>query len=240
MANYIKVFDNPYPSGWQDLPNESTPISAHALQEHTDAIENIEQYLFDNPIGGGGGSTVSVNPIVTTGTHIADITVDGNKSELYAPNGGGGSEFVEMTKAQYDALPADKLTDGVPRLITDYAESGGGSGAVSRAYDYSTETTDYVVGTYKGKNIYRHYYNVASGMTIAQSKTSIKSKVTTEFYNSIAVPIRGYASRETRPYGTDLVIWKDTNSNDLFAYAGYATSAEGLTDFWIDYTKVGE
>lgn len=53
MANYTKVFNNPYPSGWVDTPAETTPITAAALQQHTDAIESVEQYLFDNPIGGG-------------------------------------------------------------------------------------------------------------------------------------------------------------------------------------------
>lgn len=218
-----------------EISGEKTKIADITIKGETTSI-----YIPNKGEGPSGGSSVKVTTYETTGTHIADIIVDGNKSELYAPNGGGGSEFVEMTKAQYDALPADKLTDGIPRLIIDYAESGGGSGVVSRAYDYSTETADYVVGTYKGKNIYRHYYNVASGMTINQSRTSIKSKVTTEFYDSIAIPVRGYASRETKPYGTDLVIWKDTSNNELYAYAGYATNAEGLTDFWIDYTKVGE
>lgn len=54
MANFTKDFVNPYPNGWQDLPSEDTPISADALQRHTNAIEHIEQYLADNPIEGGG------------------------------------------------------------------------------------------------------------------------------------------------------------------------------------------
>lgn len=53
MAEYTKVFENPYPDGWENAPSENTPITASALQEHTDAIENIEDYLYDNPIGGG-------------------------------------------------------------------------------------------------------------------------------------------------------------------------------------------
>lgn len=53
MAEYTKVFENPYPEGWKNSPSHETPITANALQEHTDAIENIEQYLEDNPIGGG-------------------------------------------------------------------------------------------------------------------------------------------------------------------------------------------
>lgn len=38
----------------------------------------------------GGGSTVSVNQILTTGTAIADIVVNGVTTTVYAPAGGGG------------------------------------------------------------------------------------------------------------------------------------------------------
>ena len=53
MADYTKVFNNPYPNGWVDFPSEDTPTTASAMQEHTDAIEHIEQYLEANPIGSG-------------------------------------------------------------------------------------------------------------------------------------------------------------------------------------------
>ena len=35
--------------------------------------------------GGGGGSEVSITPIVTTGTKIADFEIDGNTGSLYSP-----------------------------------------------------------------------------------------------------------------------------------------------------------
>lgn len=127
MAEYTKVFDNPYPEGWKDLPSEETPITAAALQEHTDAIENIENYLEENPID-GGGTDVQWNQLTSSGTHIADITIDGETTEVFAPNGGGGgSDVVELTKAEYDALPDTKLTDGKQYFIKDYSESGSGS-----------------------------------------------------------------------------------------------------------------
>lgn len=52
--------------------------------------------LIDGGGGGGGGSTVSVTPILQSGTHIADIEVDGNTSELYAPSGGGGGSGIAL------------------------------------------------------------------------------------------------------------------------------------------------
>lgn len=54
MAKFTKDFVNPYPGGWKDDPNHDTPITADALQRHTNAIEHIEDYLVDNPSGGGG------------------------------------------------------------------------------------------------------------------------------------------------------------------------------------------
>ena len=39
--------------------------------------------------GGGGGSTVSVTQILTSGTSIATISVDGVATTIYAPSGGG-------------------------------------------------------------------------------------------------------------------------------------------------------
>ena len=41
--------------------------------------------------GSGGGSTVSVEQIIAEGTNIANITVNGVKTELYAPSGSASS-----------------------------------------------------------------------------------------------------------------------------------------------------
>ena len=48
--NYERVFTNPYPSGWENLPSIKTPIIAQALQQHTNAIVSIENYLSYNSI----------------------------------------------------------------------------------------------------------------------------------------------------------------------------------------------
>ena len=45
--------------------------------------------------GGGGGSSVSWNQIQTSGNKIAEVTIDGTKTDVYAPTGGssGGGGF---------------------------------------------------------------------------------------------------------------------------------------------------
>lgn len=61
-----------------------------------DALENTiwEQDNVSIPAGegGGGGSTVSITPTISSGTKIADYSIDGVEGELFAPNGGGDSE----------------------------------------------------------------------------------------------------------------------------------------------------
>lgn len=143
MAEYTKVFDNPYPNGWENLPSETTPITASALQEHTDAIEHIETYLNENPIK--DSTDVSWNQIQTSGSKIAEITIDGQKKDVYAPEGGGisfetGNELsldnnVLNYKANYGTttdFEAFKQRTDVPNGATyhvtdDYSGGGGGS-----------------------------------------------------------------------------------------------------------------
>lgn len=46
----------------------------------------------------GGGSTVEVNPTLSSGTKIAEISIDGNTENLYAPSGSGGtSDYSNLT-----------------------------------------------------------------------------------------------------------------------------------------------
>lgn len=45
---------------------------------------------WDTPSGGGGGSSVTITPTLSSGTKIADYSIDGVSGSLYAPSGGGG------------------------------------------------------------------------------------------------------------------------------------------------------
>ena len=59
-----------------------------------DSVEIVE-------VAGGGGDTVVVTPIVTTGTKIATISVNGTSFDLYAPSGGG--ELTNNVPLLYDS-----------------------------------------------------------------------------------------------------------------------------------------
>lgn len=72
--------------------------------------------------GGGGGSTVIVTPIVTTGTKIASISVDGVVSDLYAPSGGSGTVTkIKMNGTTYNPSSAGVVNLGT--VLTSFTET---------------------------------------------------------------------------------------------------------------------
>lgn len=229
MANYTKVFDNPYPSGWENLPSENTPITAEALQEHTDAISHIEDYLNDNPIK--DATDVSWNQIQTSGDKIAEITIDGQKQNVFAPQQRGGastwSEVAEKpfstiggglrvqndvlqstdlsgTKAEFDAIK-DSLPDGSAFDTTD--ENVGG-GQAQEIYDGEER----VIGTWFSKPLYRK----------AIQYTNINALVTWINTNIVgidkAINIKGFG------YGSDSCIPLPFSGSDGYIELGYFNS----------------
>lgn len=61
-------------------------------------------------------SGTTVTPILNQGAKIATITnANGLASDLYSPN----TQVVEMTQAQYDALPYADKVNGTAYFITD-------------------------------------------------------------------------------------------------------------------------
>lgn len=183
----------------------------------------------------GEGSEVSVTQILTEGTEIAKITIDGQDTSLYAPEGGDNQEVInartnaegtiyedlkarlddadsdvaaidkdwidsikdnlsigedgninivtdedkkftyneaevstyyELTKAEYDALPDTKLTDGVKYFITDYSESS----SVDEVQLMNKGTLILNGINYSGNTIENNFYSsgaiISSDMTI--------------------------------------------------------------------------
>lgn len=49
--------------------------------------------------GGGGGSSVTITPTLSSGTKIADYSIDEVSGSLYAPSGGGGGSTFETVFA---------------------------------------------------------------------------------------------------------------------------------------------
>lgn len=106
-----------------------------------------------NKVEYGGDTLIDLTEdTVTADTMLSGVTAHSKSGEQIV-----GSiiatETIELTKAEYDALPATKLTDGKHYFITDYSEGGGGGG--SSDFTYSTEEQYTGLRWLDGKKIYQ-------------------------------------------------------------------------------------
>ena len=121
-------------------------------------------YLTCTVTGGGGGSSVTVSPIQTSGTKIATITVDGTDKNLYAPSvvsiksvsqttantGAGQANTVSVLNTNNASIGTFTVYNGPqgPRGYTGYGvgsvsahSTSSESGGQSIYYMYDTQNT---------------------------------------------------------------------------------------------------
>lgn len=259
--SYTPIYEKPYPEGYKDKPIETTPVTATIMNAYDDAIEHIENYLAEGEMGTtvvanpeiegdepnltalqvgeekfqipiGGTSNVEWTQEVTSGTKIAEITIDDETTEVYAPK--GGADAVILTKEEYDALPDTKLTDNKQYFVKDWSQSGGsgGSGEI-----FNTDDTDIIIGSVGGKPLYRRYVHFSKAND---------GVITTLPENSVLVRQSGYAidsigDQVTLPFvgGWDsnyrgvAVIKRSTGTNVTW-WCG-SQLANTPCDIWLDY-----
>ena len=92
-SNWVNADESTGSSSFADL----TDVDLSNLQNGQVAKYNSTTQKWENANESGGGSTVSVTQIQSTGTKIATISVDNVDTDLYAPNGGGGSSWTDVT-----------------------------------------------------------------------------------------------------------------------------------------------
>lgn len=73
--------------------------------------------------GGGAGSIVSITPVLTEGTKIADFEIDGDEGSLYAPAGGGGGSIVCKRGTQNFTLGANGWNSFSASFGSDFADT---------------------------------------------------------------------------------------------------------------------
>lgn len=71
-----------------------------------------------------GKSTVSVSQKTSSGTNIADITINGTTTQLYAPQGGGGT-ITDVTQNGTSVVSGGVAAVTVPTKVSDLANDAG-------------------------------------------------------------------------------------------------------------------
>ena len=99
-----------------------------------DAIREAGEIIAAAILQGGGPGSVSWDQIVLTGTKIAEITINGEVTEVYAPNGGGSGSSVSWNEIQTTGVKIAEITiDG-----TTYDVYAPNPAAADIDYDNST------------------------------------------------------------------------------------------------------
>ena len=99
-----------------------------------DAIREAGEIIAAAILQGGGSGSVSWNQIILTGTKIAEITINGEVTEVYAPNGGGSGSSVSWNEIQLTGVKIAEITiDG-----TTYEVYAPDPDAADIDYDNST------------------------------------------------------------------------------------------------------
>lgn len=75
-----------------------------------DAIREAGEIISAAILQGGGSGSVSWEQIVLTGTKIAEITINGEVIEVYAPNGGGSGSSVTWNEIQLTGVKIAEIT----------------------------------------------------------------------------------------------------------------------------------
>ena len=149
-------FVKPYPNGYEDGESGDTPVTAAILNTNYDgfllalntwaagmetslnqkadsssvgqAISSISGQLVNMQDAINQKSTVSLSDLLSTGTLIGTMVINGVTYNLYAPSGGSGGSSVEWEQIQLTGTKIAEVTiDGVTTDI--YAPSGGSGGS---------------------------------------------------------------------------------------------------------------
>ena len=130
--------------------NISSPTNGQYLQ-----YDSVTQKWKNVNGGGGGGDSVAWSQIVTTGTKIAEITINGTTTNVYAPQGGGSFSAtiivttttgltVTATKGA-DSYTATETSSGTYEVTVDSAGTWTISdGSNTDTVNVTAQTTYYV------------------------------------------------------------------------------------------------
>lgn len=179
-------------------------------------------YLFDN------ANHVEVDPIQTAGNPVADITIDGETTRLYAPQGGGGTDVeanpVGTPTADLDTIRIGQVIYGLP------------GGYTYLPVIYSEQEHEIGVWT-DGKPLYQKSIHFSSPVTVAKYGTSGTTIATIANIEQIVSSTYSTFQNGSSNEEKSLMFWIENNdikASDMFSHQ-YCNSQ--FTDFTFQYTK---
>ena len=158
------------------------------------------------PKGDDGANTVSVDQVLTSGTEIGGVTVNGTRTALYAPQGGGGG--------------GSKPTMSVLSNWLTVSSGNGITSQVASANVISEELDQQALPTYKAELLHM-VLTVYAYVQFGVSKTAGTTE-TLGTYDSSALPIN---------YGERAVIYN--SNNEELALLSFGVAGNSVTITWL-------
>lgn len=234
-GDYNDLSDKPsIPTKTSDLTNDSGFITGYTETDpvfSASAAHNISSTDISN---WNGKSTVSLNRKTTSGTNIADITINGTTTQLYAPTSGGGGGSGTVTSVG--------ITNGGGLSVSGSPVTSSGSITVGHSNSVTAGTIGSTSAT-SGASVSIPYATYDSNGHITGKGThthTITGFVSTEtdpvFSASAAA---GIASSDITNWNNKSTITTDNFDKDNISVPSGGTSNSGYADGTITVTKSG-
>ena len=155
-------------STWAEVENKPFETVGSGLSVDESGALNVTG-------GGSGGSSVSWNQIQTSGSKIAEVTIDGTKTDVYAPTGGsgGGGSYTETllangTYSKGSSISLSENYDNFDELV--FIDKNTNPDGYITNHIFKKSTLDYVVSNNYKLELYG-YSAIFTTLTFVDNKT---------------------------------------------------------------------
>ena len=234
-GDYDDLSDKPsIPTKTSDLTNDSGFITGYTETDPVFSASASSGISSSDISNWNGKSTVSLNRKTTSGTNIADITINGTTTQLYAPTSGGGGGSGTVTSVG--------ITNGGGLSISGSPVTSSGNITVGHSNSVTAGTIGSTSAT-SGASVSIPYATYDSNGHITGKGThthTITGFVSTEtdpvFSASAAA---GIASSDITNWNNKSTITTDNFDKDNISVPSGGTSNSGYADGTITVTKSG-
>lgn len=238
-GDYDDLSDKPYiPTKTSDLTNDSGFITGYTETDPVFSASASSGISSSDISNWNGKSTVSLNRKTTSGTNIADITINGTTTQLYAPTSGGGGGSGTVTSVG--------ITNGGGLSVSGSPVTSSGNITVGHSNSVTAGTASSTTGHTEGPSVNIPYVNYDDNGHI--ESWGERSHTVTGFFSkedilSVFYPVGSYYETSDTTFDPNTAwggtwVLETAGQFHVSAGTGYAAgSTGGSADAIVPYHK---